>query len=139
MHTFTSRARKPGKLARLFGLLGASAALAFGPSAAQAEALPDFTTLVEQRSPDEIIELLNTYYTLMFAAINGHGKYFSANEPKEVVEGLSDALATLQGSFGQVPQALGNWKHSIDLESAIEPRDAFNAALIDQVFYTPPV
>ena len=30
MHTFTSRARKPGKLARLFGLLGASAALAFG-------------------------------------------------------------------------------------------------------------
>ncbi|WCD82531.1 aliphatic sulfonate ABC transporter substrate-binding protein [Pseudomonas sp. TUM22785] len=40
MHTFTSRARKPGKLARLFGLLGASAALAFGPSAAQAEALP---------------------------------------------------------------------------------------------------
>lgn len=36
---------------------------------------------------------------------------------------LSDALATLQGSFGQVPQALGNWKHTIDLESAIEPRD----------------
>lgn len=40
MHTFTSRARTPGKLARLFGLLGASAVLAFGPSAAQAEALP---------------------------------------------------------------------------------------------------
>lgn len=36
---------------------------------------------------------------------------------------LSDALATLQGSFGQVHQALGNWKHTIDLESAIEPRD----------------
>ncbi len=36
---------------------------------------------------------------------------------------LSDALATLQGSFGQVPQALENWKHSIDLETAVEPRD----------------
>lgn len=36
---------------------------------------------------------------------------------------LSAALATLQGSVGQVPQALGNWKHSIDLQSAIEPRD----------------
>lgn len=32
-----------------------------------------FTTLVESRPPEEIIELLNTYYTLMFAAINGHG------------------------------------------------------------------
>ncbi|PZP28357.1 MAG: adenylate/guanylate cyclase domain-containing response regulator [Roseateles depolymerans] len=32
-----------------------------------------FTTLVESQPPEEIIELLNTYYTLMFAAINGHG------------------------------------------------------------------
>jgi class 3 adenylate cyclase len=32
-----------------------------------------FTALVESRPPEEIIELLNTYYTLMFAAINGHG------------------------------------------------------------------
>ncbi len=32
-----------------------------------------FTTLVESREPEEVIELLNTYYTLMFAAINGHG------------------------------------------------------------------
>jgi adenylate cyclase len=32
-----------------------------------------FTSLVESRPPEEIIELLNTYYTLMFAAINGHG------------------------------------------------------------------
>jgi class 3 adenylate cyclase len=32
-----------------------------------------FTALVESNPPEEIIELLNTYYTLMFAAISGHG------------------------------------------------------------------
>jgi adenylate cyclase len=32
-----------------------------------------FTSLVESQPPEETIELLNTYYTLMFDAINGHG------------------------------------------------------------------
>lgn len=32
-----------------------------------------FTALVESQPPEETIELLNTYYTLMFEAINGHG------------------------------------------------------------------
>ena len=32
-----------------------------------------FTTITESQGPDETIELLNTYYTLMFDAINGHG------------------------------------------------------------------
>jgi class 3 adenylate cyclase len=32
-----------------------------------------FTALVEQQPPEETIELLNTYYTLMFDAISGHG------------------------------------------------------------------
>ena len=32
-----------------------------------------FTAMVEQQPPEETIELLNTYYTLMFDAINGHG------------------------------------------------------------------
>ena len=32
-----------------------------------------FTTIVESQSPAETIELLNTYYTLMFEAIEGHG------------------------------------------------------------------
>jgi adenylate cyclase len=32
-----------------------------------------FTRLVESRGPAETIELLNTYYTLMFDAIGGHG------------------------------------------------------------------
>ena len=32
-----------------------------------------FTALVEQQSPEETIELLNTYYALMFEAIGSHG------------------------------------------------------------------
>jgi adenylate cyclase len=32
-----------------------------------------FTTITESQTPAETIELLNTYYTLMFDAINGHG------------------------------------------------------------------
>jgi len=32
-----------------------------------------FTSLVESQPPEETIDLLNTYYTLMFDAINGHG------------------------------------------------------------------
>jgi len=33
----------------------------------------DFTPLVESQAPEDSIELLNTYYTLMFNAISGHG------------------------------------------------------------------
>src|SRR5690349_5021202 len=33
----------------------------------------DFTPLVESQSPEDTINLLNTYYTLMFNAISGHG------------------------------------------------------------------
>jgi class 3 adenylate cyclase len=33
----------------------------------------DFTTLVENQSPEETIDLLNTFYVLMFDAIGGHG------------------------------------------------------------------
>ena len=33
----------------------------------------DFTPLVESQPPEETIDLLNTYYTLMFDAISGHG------------------------------------------------------------------
>ncbi len=32
-----------------------------------------FTPLAESQSPEETIELLNTYYMLMFSAISGHG------------------------------------------------------------------
>ena len=33
----------------------------------------NFTPLVESQSPEDTIDLLNTYYTLMFDAISGHG------------------------------------------------------------------
>jgi class 3 adenylate cyclase len=33
----------------------------------------DFTSLVESQSPEEVIDLLNTYYILMFDAITEHG------------------------------------------------------------------
>jgi len=33
----------------------------------------DFTAISEELQPEETIELLNTYYTLMFDAISGHG------------------------------------------------------------------
>ena len=33
----------------------------------------DFTPLAESQPPEETIELLNTYYTLMFNAVSGHG------------------------------------------------------------------
>src|SRR5206468_11140669 len=33
----------------------------------------NFTPLAESQPPEETIELLNTYYTLMFEAISGHG------------------------------------------------------------------
>ncbi|MES2263368.1 MAG: PilC/PilY family type IV pilus protein [Pseudomonadota bacterium] len=42
---------------------------------------------------------------LWHAAINGHGKYFSANEPKEVVQGLATALANMQVSVGAAAAA----------------------------------
>jgi class 3 adenylate cyclase len=33
----------------------------------------DFTSMVESQPPEETIDMLNTYYTLMFDAITGHG------------------------------------------------------------------
>jgi class 3 adenylate cyclase len=32
-----------------------------------------FTSIVESHTPEQVIDLLNTYYTLMFDAISGHG------------------------------------------------------------------
>ena len=40
----------------------------------------DFTQLAESLPPEESIDLLNTYYTLMFNAISGHGGIVSLIE-----------------------------------------------------------
>lgn len=37
---------------------------------------------------------------LWHAAINGHGKYFSASDPRQVVEGLREALANIEVKVG---------------------------------------
>lgn len=53
-----------------------------------------FTSLVEAQSPEETIELLNTYYTLMFDAISGHSGV--------VNQMIGDGLMAIFGA----PQAL---------------------------------
>ncbi|ALK97478.1 hypothetical protein AB595_12990 [Massilia sp. WF1] len=42
---------------------------------------------------------------LWHAAINGHGKYFSASDPKQVVAGLSSALSNIQVRIGAAAAA----------------------------------
>jgi type IV pilus assembly protein PilY1 len=42
---------------------------------------------------------------LWHAAINGHGKYFSAQSPKEVVDGLGEALSNMQVRSGAAAAA----------------------------------
>jgi len=42
---------------------------------------------------------------LWHAAVNGHGKYFSASQPKEVVAGLSEALSNMQVRLGAAAAA----------------------------------
>jgi type IV pilus assembly protein PilY1 len=42
---------------------------------------------------------------LWHAAINGHGKYFSASDPKQVVEGLREALSNIEVKLGAAAAA----------------------------------
>jgi class 3 adenylate cyclase len=56
-----------------------------------------FTTLVESQSPEDIIELLNTYYTLMFSAITGHGGV--------VNQMIGDGLMAIFGAPQPLPAA----------------------------------
>jgi adenylate cyclase len=55
----------------------------------------EFTPLAESQPPEETIELLNTYYTLMFNAISGHGGIVSqiAGDGLMAVFGVPLALA----------------------------------------------
>jgi type IV pilus assembly protein PilY1 len=52
------------------------------------------TTTVQERVDD-----------LWHAAINGHGKYFSANDPRAVQSGLSEAIASIQVRVGAASAA----------------------------------
>jgi adenylate cyclase len=58
-----------------------------------------FTTLVEQQGPEETIELLNTWYTLMFDAIGGQGGV--------VNQMIGDGLMAIFGAPMPLPEAAG--------------------------------
>lgn len=60
----------------------------------------DFTALSENQTPEESIELLNAYYTLMFDAISGHGGIVTLM--------VGDGLMAVFGA----PQALENTARS---------------------------
>jgi class 3 adenylate cyclase len=59
-----------------------------------------FTTLVEQHGPEEIIELLNTWYTLMFDAIGGQGGV--------VNQMIGDGLMAIFGAPMPFPESAGD-------------------------------
>ena len=81
-----------------------------------------FTALVESQSPEETIELLNTYYTLMFDAISGHGGV--------VNQMIGDGLMAIFGA----PQALDDSplaavRAALDMVEMIELFNVERAAL----------
>jgi class 3 adenylate cyclase len=59
-----------------------------------------FTAMVESQPPEETIELLNTYYTLMFDAISGHGGV--------VNQMIGDGLMALFGAPLPLNDSAGN-------------------------------
>jgi class 3 adenylate cyclase len=76
-----------------------------------------FTTLVEQQTPEETIELLNTWYTLMFDAISGRGGV--------VNQMIGDGLMALFGAPLPLPDGPGSAvRAALDM---IEMIELFNA------------
>jgi len=75
-----------------------------------------FTSLVESQPPEETIDLLNTYYTLMFDAISGHGGV--------VNQIMGDGLMAVFGAPLSLPDPCGSAVRSA-LEM-IETIDLFN-------------
>jgi class 3 adenylate cyclase len=72
-----------------------------------------FTSLVEQPPPEETIELLNTYYTLMFEAISGQGGV--------VNQMIGDGLMALFGApLPLAEPCLGAVRAALDMIEMIE-------------------
>jgi class 3 adenylate cyclase len=72
-----------------------------------------FTSLVEQQPPEETIELLNTYYTLMFEAISGQGGV--------VNQMIGDGLMALFGApLPLAEPCLGAVRAALDMIEMIE-------------------
>jgi class 3 adenylate cyclase len=80
-----------------------------------------FTSLVERQSPEETIELLNTYYTLMFDAITGQGGV--------VNQMIGDGLMAIFGAPMPLPEpALAASRAALDMVEMIELLNAERAA-----------
>jgi adenylate cyclase len=72
-----------------------------------------FTAMVEAQPPEETIELLNTYYTLMFDAISGHGGV--------VNQMIGDGLMAIFGAPQPLPDApLAAVRAALDMVEMIE-------------------
>ncbi|MGH8759707.1 MAG: adenylate/guanylate cyclase domain-containing protein, partial [Burkholderiales bacterium] len=73
----------------------------------------DFTALVESQSPEETIELLNTYYTLMFDAISGRGGVIN--------QMIGDGLMAIFGAPLPLADSCGSAVHAaLDMIEMIE-------------------
>ena len=72
-----------------------------------------FTSLCEKQPPEETIELLNTYYTLMFDAISGHGGV--------VNQMIGDGLMAIFGAPLPLPEPeLAAVRAALDMQEMIE-------------------
>ena len=72
-----------------------------------------FTALVEAQSPEETIELLNTYYTLMFDAISGRGGVIN--------QMIGDGLMAIFGAPLPLADSCGSAVHAaLDMIEMIE-------------------
>jgi class 3 adenylate cyclase len=111
-----------------------------------------FTSLTEARSPAETIELLNSYYTLMFDAIGGHGgivnqivgdglmAIFGAPLPRadhrdRAVHAALDMLELLEG-FNKEQAARGGAEIRIGIGIAAGPLIAGFTGTQQRVTYT---
>ena len=80
-----------------------------------------FTAMVESQPPEETIELLNTYYTLMFDAISSHGGV--------VNQMIGDGLMAIFGAPLRLPEApLAAVRAALDMAEMIELLNAERAA-----------
>jgi class 3 adenylate cyclase len=81
-----------------------------------------FTTLVESSTPEEVIELLNSYYTLMFDAISGQGGV--------VNQMIGDGLMAVFGAPLPLPDApLAATRAALDMVEMVQLFNAERATL----------
>ena len=85
-----------------------------------------FTALVESQPPEETIELLNTYYTLMFDAITGHGGVVNQmiGDGLMAIFGAPMAIADPCGAAVRAAQEMIDMVELLNAERAAEGKGA---------------